>query len=148
MTNSRRHEPRRSFVTLLAALLIAVGCGACRADAQRLSSDSSPGADNWLIGQWARDRGGCVRPELIFRAGAASIQTDADGHPIEFEYPEATYDVLDRRATVFLKKAHPYGKTPSQTALSFVLRQDHTVEMESAVKESQIFVLCEDAVTN
>lgn len=78
-----------------------------------------PGAES-VLGHWARSANGCKQPELVFEATAARIQTDADGKAVRFVYERVRYTRDEPgQTTVELGKPHPYGKTPSKTALSF-----------------------------
>lgn len=73
-----------------------------------------------VLGHWARSANECKHPELVFEATAARIQTDADGKAIRFVYEQVRYTRDEPgQTTVELGKPHPYGKTPSKTALSF-----------------------------
>jgi hypothetical protein len=61
-----------------------------------------------------------MRPEFVFDATTACIQTDADGEPVRFVYGAVRYTEDEPgQTTVELGKQHPYGKTTSPTALSF-----------------------------
>lgn len=122
-------------------VLIAIFGGACQAD--MLAGFVSGSQENWLIGQWARDRSGCSRPEFLFYPQIVSIQTDADGRPIRFDYPNASYRIGGAEIAVDLSKRHPYGKTPSKTALNFVLRADGRAEMQGVFETPVILIRCD-----
>lgn len=78
------------------------------------------GASVW--GRWARSVGDCKHPELVLEAASARIETDADGKPVGFGYERVRYSVdAAGLVTVELGQPHPYGKTPSKTALTFAL---------------------------
>jgi hypothetical protein len=73
-----------------------------------------------ILGSWARSRAECIRPEFVFEATTASIQTDADGKLLRLVYEAVRYTQDESgHTTVELGKQHPYGKTTSPTALSF-----------------------------
>jgi hypothetical protein len=87
-----------------------------------VSSGVEPTRSLAVLGSWARQASECQRPELVFKATSAAIQTDADGQSVAFVYEGASYsDDGSSLVTVELGKPHPYGKTSSKTALTFRL---------------------------
>ena len=73
-----------------------------------------------VFGDWSRTPEGCKRPEFQLRATDVTIQTDGDGTPVTFSYRKVAWATdAQGRPTVELNEAHPYGKAPSKTALSF-----------------------------
>jgi hypothetical protein len=87
-----------------------------------VSSQVEPTRSLAVLGSWARQASECQRPELVFKATSATIQTDADGQSVAFVYEAASYSGDGSNlVTVELGKPHPYGKTSSKTALTFRL---------------------------
>jgi hypothetical protein len=97
-----------------------------------------------LVGEWARTRDACKRPELVFDNTSARIDVDADGRPVSLKYSPVTYatDTGDEKvASVLLDKRHPYSKTPSPTELRFkILDTNHIGLMRKS--GIQQFVRC------
>ena len=93
------------------------------------SVPASPGLSNALMGQWARDKSACERPELIFKPTVVIIQIDADGKFVTFTYQRVFYRVDNAKISVSLKKKHPYGKTATDTGLQFLLKNDNGLDM-------------------
>jgi hypothetical protein len=97
---------------------------------------------NKLLGQWARSAAECKRPEFTFNAATATIQLDADGTPISFDYPQVEYLLKDGRIIADLHKRHPIGKTASKTALEFFLQTDGSAELQMLKKRTLPLVRC------
>jgi hypothetical protein len=81
-------------------------------------ADSLPDV-NRLIGKWSRNGGDCGHPEFIFEPQLAEIDSDADGTPVRFKYPDVTYETSEDSVTVDFHKNHPIGGTASGSVLSF-----------------------------
>ena len=96
--------------SLAACVLATCIAGAARAD-----------VPNPLLGDWARTRTGCVRPELSFAAVTVVIRLDADGTPVLFRYPTVTYRLGDGSVTADMGRRHPLARTPDKFALHFVI---------------------------
>lgn len=73
-----------------------------------------------VLGDWAREAAGCQRPEFRLHAADVVLQLDGDGAPRTFTFAKVAWSVDAGGLLVAeLGETHPYGKTPSHTALSF-----------------------------
>ena len=86
-----------------------------------LVGESRADSSNPLLGDWARTRTGCVRPELSFAAVTAVIRLDADGTPVLFRYPTVTYRLSDGSVIAEMGRRHPLARTQDKFALHFVI---------------------------
>lgn len=103
---------------------------------------TSPDKQNALLGQWARERAECSRPELSFSPTSARIAMDADGAPIKFSYPKVRYLTQAGTVTIQLGKRHPFAQTPDKTALRFTIVDDDTVALSQSGPAATQFVRC------
>jgi hypothetical protein len=95
---------------LLTGLLLAA-CAAAPAQAQ---------ADPWLLGRWAAEAG-CARPWFSFTPAAATLQTQADGAPVQFSFAAVHYTSEEGgRIRVDFGKPHGLAWTGSAAQAVFV----------------------------
>lgn len=91
---------------------------------------AAPSAGAAVFGNWSRTPEGCKRPEFKLGASDVTIQTDGDGTLVAFDYRKVAWAAdAQGQPTVELNKAHPYGKAPSKTALSFKVMGVDDIEL-------------------
>jgi len=98
--------------------------------------------DNIILGEWARSKAECARPELNFSDTQLNIHIDADGAPTVFEYKNIGYVHSPQGVLVQLNARHPYTKTPDKNALLFEIKDKDTILMQHLKIKSTQFVRC------
>lgn len=101
-----------------------------------------PRTENVILGEWARSKAECARPELTFTATQLDIHIDADGAPVAFEYKNVGYVANPPRVLVQLGARHPYSKTPDKNALLFEILDNNTISMQHLKIKNAQFVRC------
>jgi hypothetical protein len=98
--------------------------------------------ENIILGEWARSKAECTRPELKFTETQLDIHIDADGAPVAFEYKNIGYVQSPLRILVQLHARHPYSKTLDKNTLLFEIKNNNSISMQHLKIKNTEFVRC------
>lgn len=98
--------------------------------------------ENIILGEWARNKTECTRPELKFTETQLDIHINADGAPVTFEYKNIDYVQSPQHILVQLHARHPYSKTLDKNTLLFEIKNNDSILMQRLKIKNTEFVRC------